>query len=92
MEKGHAHLVAVMDWHTRAVLFWKLSNTLDASYCLTALREAVAVAGRAPGIFNTDQGDHFTTKIYSVARLCDSSPPSLKRLSLGTIWLSLFHK
>lgn len=60
MEKGHAYLVAVMDWHTRAVLSWKLSNTLDASFCLGALQEATVVAGCAPGIFNTDQGCQFT--------------------------------
>ena len=67
MEKGHAYLVAVMDWHTRAVLSWQLSNTLDASFCLTALNEAVAVAGRAPGIFNTDQGCQFTGQEWITA-------------------------
>ena len=67
MEKGHAYLVSVMDWHTRAVLSWKLSNTLDASFCLTALSEAVAVAGRAPGIFNTDQGCQFTGQEWITA-------------------------
>lgn len=67
MEKGLAYLVSVMDWHTRAVLSWKLSNTLDASFCLTALSEAVAVAGRAPGIFNTDQGCQFTGQEWITA-------------------------
>lgn len=60
MERGHAYLVAVMDWHTRAVLSWKLSNTLDASFCLAALQEAKAVAGCVPDIVNTDQGCQFT--------------------------------
>ena len=60
MEKGHAYFVVVMDWHTRAVLSWQLPNTLDVLFCLSALSEAVAVAGRAPGIFNTDQVCHFT--------------------------------
>jgi putative transposase len=61
MERGHAYLVAVMDWQTRAVLSWKLSNTLDTRFCLEALKEAVATAGRAPEIFNTDQGCQFTS-------------------------------
>jgi putative transposase len=61
MERGHAYLVAVMDWHTRAVLSWKLSNTLDTPFCLEALKEAVATAGTVPEIFNTDQGCQFTS-------------------------------
>jgi len=67
MEKGHAYLVAIMDWHTRAVLSWKLSNTLDTSFCLAALQEAATVAGCAPGIFNTDQGCQFTSKEWITA-------------------------
>jgi putative transposase len=61
MERGHAYLVAVMDWHTRAVLSWKLSNTLDTAFCLEALEGAVATAGCVPEIFNTDQGCQFTS-------------------------------
>ena len=61
MERGHAYLVAIMDWHTRAVLSWKLSNTLDTSFCLDALKEAVATAGTVPEILNTDQGCQFTS-------------------------------
>lgn len=62
MERGHAYLVAVMDWHTRAVLSWRLSNTLDTRFCLEAFDEALRVAGRAPEIFNTDQGCQFTSR------------------------------
>ena len=61
MDRGHAYLVAVMDWHTRAVLSWKLSNTLDTAFCLEALKEAVVTAGCVPEIFNTDQGCQFTS-------------------------------
>ena len=64
MGRGYAYLVAVMDWHTRAVLSWKLSNTLDTAFCLEAFDEAVRVAGRAPGIFNTDQGCQFTSRAW----------------------------
>jgi len=56
MVRGHAYLVAIMDWHTRAVLAWELSNTMDTGFCLRALRRAMTGTGRVPGIFNTDQG------------------------------------
>jgi putative transposase len=62
MEKGHAYLVAIMDWHTRAVLAWEVSNTMDTAFCLRTLRRAMAVAGRVPDIFNTDQGSQFTSR------------------------------
>lgn len=61
MARGFAYLVAIMDWKTRAVLSWKLSNTLDGTFCVEALREALEATGRAPGIFNTDQGCQFTS-------------------------------
>ena len=58
--RGHVYLFAVLDWHTRAVLAWRVSTTMDVNFCLEALCEAVAVAGRAPSILNTDQGSQFT--------------------------------
>jgi putative transposase len=61
-EGGFAYLVAVMDWHTRAVLSWKLSNTLDTAFCLEAFEEAVRTTGTAPKLFNTDQGCLFTSR------------------------------
>jgi putative transposase len=61
MPKGFAYLVAVMDWSTRAVVSWKLSNTLDVGFCMEAFREAVHHAGCVPEIFNTDQGCQFTS-------------------------------
>ena len=58
--KGFAYLVEVMDWDTRTVLSWNLSNTLDTAFC----RDAVRTAGRAPAIFNTDQGCQFTSRAW----------------------------
>ncbi len=55
MARGFVYLVAVMDWYSRKVLAWRLSNTLDADFCVEALNEALARHG-APEIFNTDQG------------------------------------
>src|SRR5207245_9631353 len=54
MAKGFLYLVAIMDWHSRAVLAWRLSNTLGADFCVEALEEALARFGR-PEPFNTDQ-------------------------------------
>jgi len=51
------YLVAIIDWASRAVLSWRLSNTMDVSFCIAALQEALAKCG-APKIFNTDQGLH----------------------------------
>jgi putative transposase len=65
MERGFAYLVAVMDWHTRAVLAWRISNTLDTAFCVDALNDAVKVAGCVPEIFNTDQGCQFTSAAFT---------------------------
>ena len=63
MARGFCYLVAIMDWASRKVLAWRLSNTLDASFCLDALEEALARFG-APEIFNTDQGSQFTSEDF----------------------------
>lgn len=59
LTEGFVYLVAIMDWHSRYVLAWRLSNTLDASFCVEALEEALSVS--RPEIFNTDQGVQFTS-------------------------------
>ncbi|HEY0425832.1 MAG TPA: IS3 family transposase [Rhodopila sp.] len=60
MPRGFLYLVVIMDWHSRAVLSWRLSNTLHADFCVEALEEALRQFGR-PDIFNTDQGSQFTS-------------------------------
>jgi putative transposase len=60
VQHGFLYLVAIMDWATRHVLAWRLSNTMDARFCVEALAEALARYGR-PEIFNTDQGSQFTS-------------------------------
>jgi len=59
MRRGFLYLVAIMDWASRKVLSWRLSNTMDADFCVKALEEALARYGK-PEIFNTDQGSQFT--------------------------------
>jgi putative transposase len=60
MRRGFLYLVAIMDWATRKVLSWRVSNTMDVEFCLDALEEALARFGR-PEIFNSDQGSQFTS-------------------------------
>ena len=65
MARGHAFLCAVMDWDSRKVLGWSLSNTMDTGLCLRALDQAVAASSKLPDIFNTDQGSQFTSKEWT---------------------------
>ena len=58
------YLVAVMDWHSRKVLSWRVSNTLDTDFCVEALEEAIDRFG-TPEIFNTDQGAQFTSRAFT---------------------------
>ena len=64
MQKGFMYLIAIMDWATRKVLSWRLSNTLDTRFCVEALKEALFKYG-APEIFNTDQGCQFTSEAFT---------------------------
>ena len=62
--RGFLYLVAIIDWASRAVLAWRLSNTLDSAFCVAALEEALARFGK-PEIFNTDQGSQFTSAAFT---------------------------
>ena len=64
MAKGFVYLTVVMDWYSRKVLSWRLSNTMDSDFCVDALEEAIARYG-APEIFNTDQGAQFTSEAFT---------------------------
>ena len=63
-KKGFGYLVAVMDWYSRRVLSWRISNTLDTAFCIEALKEALMKFG-PPAIFNTDQGSQFTDATFT---------------------------
>jgi putative transposase len=63
MKQGFLYLVAVMDWFSRYVLAWRLSNTMDVSFCLEALEETLNC--KRPEIFNTDQGSQFTSLAFN---------------------------
>jgi putative transposase len=70
MPGGHAYLCAVMDWYSRKVLGWAVSNTMETGLCLEALENALIATGRVPEIFNTDQGCQFTSTEWT-GRLLD---------------------
>jgi len=64
MRRGFLYLVAIMDWHTRKVLSWRISNTLETGFCVDALNEAIHKFG-TPEIMNTDQGSQFTSFVWT---------------------------
>ena len=64
MHKGWLYLCAVVDWYSRKVLAWRLSNTMDVQFCVDAVQEAIARWG-TPAIFNTDQGSQFTSEAFT---------------------------
>lgn len=66
MAKGFVYVVAIMDWYSRKVLSWRVSNTMDADFCVEALEEAIRRYG-TPEIFNTDQGAQFTSDAFTGA-------------------------
>ena len=81
--RGFLYLVAIIDWASRAVLAWRLSNTMDVSFCLSALEEALARFGK-PEIFNTDQGSQGGFK-WSSQQL-DGSCDEDSKTALGSFW------
>jgi putative transposase len=63
MQRGFLYLVAIMDWYSRYVLEWELSNSLESSFCIEALKRILEK--RIPDIFNTDQGSQFTSRDFT---------------------------
>ncbi len=76
MAHGFLYLVAIMDWYSRRVLSWRLSNTLEADFCVEALQEALEKYG-CPSIFNTDQGSQFTSADWIDELKANNVKPSM---------------
>ena len=74
MARGFLYLVAIIDWYSRYVLSWRLSNTLDADFCVDALKEALRKG--KPDIFNTDQGAQFTSEAFTGLSLSSTASES----------------
>jgi putative transposase len=97
MAKGFVYLVAIMDWHSRAVLAWRLSNTLGADFCVEALEDALAYD--KPEVFNTDQGCQFTgIEFTSVLEHCgitisrDGKGRCMDNIFIERLWRSLKYE
>ena len=65
LQEGFTYLIAIIDWYSRYVINWKLSNSLDIEFCLECLDEALSQNKNKPDIFNTDQGSHFTSPQFT---------------------------
>ena len=98
LARGYAYLVAIIDWHSRRVLSWRLSNTMDPSFCVEALQEALSRFGR-PEIFNSDQGSQFTSKDFTDVLLAagvkismDGKGRCLDNVFVERLWRSLKYE
>jgi putative transposase len=98
MAHGFLYLVAIIDWASRAVLAWRLSNTIDASFCVEALEEALARHGK-PRIFNTDQGAQFTSAAFTgklaaagVAISMDGRGRFMDNIFIERLWRSIKYE
>ena len=98
VQRGFLYLVAIMDWATRHVLAWRLSNTMDARFYVEALNDALARYGR-PEIFNTDQGSQFTSfeftgvlKDAGVAISMDGRGRCMDNIFIERLWRSLKYE
>ncbi len=98
MHRGFMYLVAIMDWYSRYVLSWRVSNTMDTAFCLEALEEAL---GRwpAPEVFNTDQGSQFTSEAFTgrleaagIAISMDGRGRALDNVFIERLWRTVKYE
>ena len=98
LARGFVYLVAVIDWYSRNVLSWRLSNTLDSGFCVDCLEESLRTYG-APEIFNTDQGSQFTSDAFTgvlnfhgIAISMDGRGRALDNIFVERLWRSVKHE
>lgn len=98
MNRGFLYLVAIMDWYSRKVLSWRISNTMDTDFCIEALEEAIETYG-APELFNTDQGSQFTSqrfigvlKEHSIRISMDGRGRWMDNVFIERLWRSLKYE
>ena len=98
MARGFLYLVAIIDWASRAVLAWRLSNTIDSGFCVAALEEALKRHGR-PKMFNTDQGSQFTSAVFTgkleaagVAISMDGRGRFMDNIFIERLWRSIKYE
>lgn len=98
LARGFAYLVAVMDWYSRKVLSWRLSNSMDASFCVDCLEDALREHG-TPEVFNSDQGSQFTSAAFTdvlkregVAISMDGRGRALDNIFVERLWRNVKHE
>jgi putative transposase len=98
LARGFAYLVAVIDWYSRKVLSFRISNTLDAAFCVDCLEEALRAHGR-PSVFNSDQGSQFTSLAFAgvlkregIAISMDGRGRALDNIFVERLWRSVKHE
>ena len=98
MDRGFMYLVAIMDWHSRKVLSWRVSNTMEPAFCVNALEEALSRFG-TPDIFNTDQGAQFTSNAFTkvlkdndIAISMDGRGRCQDNIFIERLWWTLKHQ
>jgi putative transposase len=98
LARGFAYLVAVIDWYSRKVLSWRLSNSMDASFCVDCLEDALREHGK-PEVFNSDQGSQFTSKSFTdvlkredVDISMDGRGRALDNIFVERLWRNVKHE
>lgn len=98
LARGFVYLVAVIDWYSRKVLSWRISNSMDASFCVDCLEEALRQYGK-PEIFNSDQGSQFTSNAFTgvlkrerIAISMDGRGRALDNIFVERLWRSVKHE
>ena len=98
LAKGFVYLVAIMDWYSRAVLSWRLSNSMEAVFCVDCLEDALRMHGK-PEIFNTDQGSQFTSEAFTDVLKCagvsismDGRGRAFDNIFVERLWRSVKHE
>jgi putative transposase len=98
LARGFAYLVAIIDWYSRRVLSWRISNTMDAAFCVDCLEDALGVYGK-PEVFNSDQGSQFTSEAFTgvlkregVAISMDGRGRAFDNIFVERLWRSVKHE
>lgn len=98
LERGFAYLVAIIDWYSRRVLSWRISNSMEAVFCVDCLQDALREHGK-PEVFNTDQGSQFTSDVFTgvlkredIAISMDGRGRAYDNIFVERLWRSVKHE
>ena len=98
LERGFAYLVAIIDWYSRRVLSWRISNSMEAAFCVDCLEDALRVHGK-PEVFNSDQGVQFTSEAFTgvlkrekITISMDGRGRAFDNIFVERLWRSVKHE